>query len=364
MYKKLGFGCMRLPMKGEEVDYEEFNKMIDLYMEEGFNYFDTAHGYIDGKSETAIRDCLAARYPRESYILTNKLTGNYFKSESEIVPFFEEQLNCTGVEYFDYYLMHALNAERYEFFKDCNAFEVAKKLKSEGKIKHIGISFHDTADVLDKILAEQPDIEIVQIQFNYLDYESPTVQSRKLYEVCRKYNKPMLIMEPVRGGELAKLPGKAKKVFDSLGRKYSYASYAIRYADSFEGVYMVLSGMSDMEQMKDNLSYMKEFKSFTPTEYEAVKKVTDILLSLKGIACTSCRYCAAGCPKDIPIPDLFECYNLKKKFNDNSSKEKYELYTRDKGKASDCISCRQCEKVCPQNLGIVRYLKDVSEIFE
>lgn len=363
MDKKLGFGCMRLPMNGDKVDYDEFNKMIDLYMENGFNYFDTAHGYIDGKSETAIRDCLVSRYPRESYILTNKLTFSYFKSEEDIRPFFALQLEKTGVEYFDYYLLHALNDERYVFYEECRAFDIAQELKQEGKVKHVGISFHDTADVLDKILTEHPELEIVQIQFNYLDMESPTVQSRKLYEVCRKHNKPMLIMEPVKGGELANLPDEAKKVFDSFGEEYSYASYAIRFAASFEGVYMVLSGMSNLEQMKDNLSYMKDFKPFSEEEYKATEKVAEILLSLKGVACTGCRYCVAGCPMNISIPDLFECYNLKKKFN-SDTQEKYNLHTENGGRASECIECGQCEGICPQKLSVISSLKDVVEIFE
>ena len=198
MELKLGFGCMRLPMKRESVDYDEFNKMIDYYMENGFNYFDTAHGYIGGLSEKAIGDCLSKRYPRESFVLANKLTGDYFKKEGDIIPFFEEQLKTCGVEYFDYYLMHAQNRDNYKQFMDCNAYKVASDLKKSGKIKHLGISFHDTADILDMILSEHPEVEIVQIQLNYVDYESAGVQSKKCYEVCQKYNKPVLIMEPVK----------------------------------------------------------------------------------------------------------------------------------------------------------------------
>ena len=185
MERKLGFGCMRLPMKGNEVDYDEFNKMIDYYFEHGFNYFDTAHGYIGGKSETAIRDCLASRYKREDYVLTNKLTSNYFNKEEDIKPFFEKQLELCGVEYFDYYLMHAQDRTNYEQFQKCHAYEVAQELKKEGKVKHVGISFHDTADVLDRILTDHPEVEIVQIQFNYVDFKSPSVQSEEVYKVAR-----------------------------------------------------------------------------------------------------------------------------------------------------------------------------------
>ena len=366
MEKKLGFGCMRLPMKDNEVDYEEFNKMIDFYMENGFNYFDTAHGYIGGKSETAIRDCLAKRYKREDFILTNKLTKPYFNKKEDIIPFFESQLKLCGVEYFDYYLMHAQDRDTYKHFMKTDAYEVAKELKKSGKVKHIGISFHDTADVLDMILSEHPEIEIVQIQFNYIDYESSGVQSKKCYEVCRKYNKPILIMEPVKGGGLVRLPENAKEVFDSIniGKNLSYASYAIRFAASFEGVYKVLSGMSDLEQMKDNISYMKDFVPLNEEENNAIDKVRDILNDLGGIACTACRYCVDGCPKKILIPDLFSCYNAKKQFNDWNSGMYYDIHTRENGKASDCIKCGKCERICPQHLKIRDLLETVADTFE
>ena len=366
MEKKLGFGCMRLPMKDGEVDYDEFNKMIDYYMENGFNYFDTAHGYIDGKSETAIRDCLSKRYKREDYILTNKLTKPYFDKKEDIIPFFESQLELCGVDYFDFYLMHALNKDVYKHFVECEAFDVAKELKKSGKIKHIGISFHDTSDVLDKILSEHPEIEIVQIQFNYLDLKDPRVQSEDVYNVCRKYNKDILIMEPVKGGELVKLPDKAKDIFDNInqGKNLSYASYAIRFAASNQGVYKVLSGMSNLEQMEDNVSYMNDFIPLNDSEYQAIYKVSDILRGLNGIACTGCRYCVEGCPQNIPIPDLFSCYNARVQFNDESSVDNYANYTKTAGKASDCIKCGMCEKTCPQHLKIRDLLENVSKIFE
>lgn len=364
METKFGFGCMRLPMNGDEVDYAEFNRMIDYYMDAGFNYFDTAHGYLDGKSETAIRDCLAARYPRDSYILTDKLTDTYFKSEADIRPFFESQLAATGVEYFDYYLMHSQTAETYEYFMARNAYEVVKSLKAESRVRHIGISFHDKASVLDKILSEHPEIEVVQIQFNYADFNSPSVESRKVYETCHHYNKPVLVMEPVKGGALVRLPEKAKEIFAAIDENASPASFAIRFAASFDGMFKVLSGMSDMEQMKDNVATMRDFKPFTPAEYEAVDKVCAILGELGGIACTACRYCTAGCPQHILIPDLFGCYNAKKQFNDWNSNFYYGLHTRENGKASDCIGCRQCERICPQHLPITSLLKEVAAMFE
>lgn len=364
METKLGFGCMRLPMKEGKVDYAEFNEMIDVYMKEGFNYFDTAHGYLEGQSEIAIRECLAKRYPRESYVLTNKLTGVYFKTKEDIKPFFEKQLEWTGVEYFDYYLMHAQDRNTYPHFQETQAYEVACELKKEGKIKHLGISFHDNAELLEKILTEHPEIEIVQIQFNYMDFKNPSVQSQKVYQVCRQFNKPVLVMEPIRGGALVNLPKEAKEIFDGLGEGLSYASYAIRFAASFEGIVKVLSGMSNLEQMKDNISYMKDFKAFTQKEYEAVEKVRDILNKMGGISCTACRYCVEGCPKKISIPDLFGCYNAKKQFGDWNSDYYYRVHTQENGKASECIKCGKCEKVCPQHLPIRENLVEVANTFE
>ena len=233
--------------------------MVDTFLEQGFNYFDTAHGYLNGKSELALNECLASRHKREEYILTDKLTMPYFNKQEDIRPFFESQLEACGVEYFDFYLMHAQSKDIFAHFKKCHAYETALELKEEGKIRHFGISFHDKAEVLEEILKEYPQIEVVQIQFNYVDYEDPAVESRKCYEVCRRYNKPAIIMEPVKGGNLVNLPEDAKKILDDL-HGGSTASYAVRFAASFEEVMMVLSGMSNLEQMKDNLSYMKEFE--------------------------------------------------------------------------------------------------------
>ena len=233
--------------------------MVDTFLEQGFNYFDIAHGYLNGKSELVLKECLTSRHKREEYILTDKLTMPYFNKQEDIRPFFESQLEACGVEYFDFYLMHAQSKDIFAHFKKCHAYETALELKEEGKIRHFGISFHDKAEVLEEILKEYPQIEVVQIQFNYVDYEDPAVESRKCYEVCRRYNKPAIIMEPVKGGNLVNLPEDARKILDDF-HGGSTASYAVRFAASFEEVMMVLSGMSNLEQMKDNLSYMKEFE--------------------------------------------------------------------------------------------------------
>lgn len=363
--KNFGFGCMRLPMKDGAVDVEETKKMVDYFLENGFNYFDTAHGYLEGRSELAVKECLTSRYPRESYVLTNKLSGDFFHSEEDIRPYFEEELKACGVDYFDFFLMHAQNADNYEKYKKCRAYETALELKKEGKIHHFGISFHDKATVLERILTEYPQIEVVQIQFNYADYEDPAIESRKCYEVCRKFNKPVIVMEPVKGGSLVNnLPKEAQQFFDDL-KGGSNASYAIRYAAGFEGIMMVLSGMGSMEMMQDNISFMRNFTPLSDKEREAVQKVCEIFKKQELIPCTACRYCTDGCPQHILIPDLFACMNAKKKFGDFNSYFYYNaVLTKKNGKASDCIKCGKCEKSCPQHLKIRDLLVQVAEVFE
>ncbi|MBR1811694.1 MAG: aldo/keto reductase [Clostridia bacterium] len=364
--KNFGFGCMRLPMIGEAVDLAQFSKMIEDYFAAGFNYFDTAHGYIGGQSETAIRACLTSKYPRDRYILTDKLTEPYFKSEADIRPFFESQLAACGVDYFDFYLMHAQDANNYKKFQRCKAYETAFALKAEGKIRHVGLSFHDKAAVLDQILTDYPQIEVVQIQFNYVDYEDASVESRKVYEVCVKHNKPVIVMEPVKGGSLVNLPEDAKRVFDGMNDgSMSYASYAIRFAASFENMFMVLSGMSNREQMRDNISFMADFRSMSDAEFDAVARVCAIFNGQNLIPCTACRYCTDGCPKSILIPDLFACLNKKKQFKNWNQDYYYnQILTKGHGKASDCIKCGKCEKSCPQHLPIRQLLVDVAAEFE
>ena len=350
--RNFGFGFMRLPMLGEDVDIEQTKQMVDLFLEQGFRYFDTAHGYLNGKSEFAIRETLSSRYPRDRFFLTNKLSYNFFQTQEDIRPLFQQQLDACGVEYFDFYLMHALSKARLPRYREARAFETALELKREGKIRHIGISFHDSARVLEEILTEFPMIEVVQLQFNYVDFEDEKVQSRKCYEVCRKYGKPVIVMEPVKGGSLVNLPGAAQNIFDRLGGG-SNASYAIRFAAGFEGIMMVLSGMSNLEQLKDNVGFMRQFQPLSPVEQEAVDRVRAIFRNQGLIPCTGCRYCTEVCPQGIPIPDLFTSLN--------ASRQDTPIQPVGGTPPADCLKCGKCEESCPQGLNIRELLVVAAE---
>ena len=364
IHKNFGFGCMRLPMVNGEVDKAETCRMVDAFLAAGFNYFDTAHGYLGGKSETALRDCLTSRYPREKYILTNKLSGHFISKPEDIRPLFRQQLEACGVDYFDFYLMHAQDKNSFLRYKSLKAYEISLELLAEGKIRHFGISFHDQADVLEQILTEYPQIEVVQIQLNYVDFEDPSVQARRCLEVCRKYGKPAIIMEPVKGGSLVNLPAEAQAIFDEL-KGGSNASYAIRFAASQEGVMMVLSGMGDMAMMADNISYMKDFQPLSEAEQAAVDKVCEIFRSLGAIPCTACRYCTEVCPQGIAIPDLFSLLNAHRIWNNWNTGYYYQnISTREGTRAKDCLECGACEGICPQHLSIRELLKDVSATFD
>ena len=363
IHGNFGFGMMRLPMLEKEVDIRQTKEMVDAFLDAGFNYFDTAHGYISGKSELAIRETLTSRYPRDRYILTDKLTDSYFPTEADIEPFFRSQLEACGVDYFDFYLMHAQGSGNFPKFKSCRAYETAFALKEQGLIRHVGISFHDKAAVLEEILTEYPQIEVVQIQFNYADYEDLSVESRKVYEVCEKFGKPVIVMEPVKGGNLVNLPDAAQAVFDAL-HGGSNASYAIRFAAGFPQMCMVLSGMSDMAQLTDNVGFMRDFRPLNDDERAAVDQVCRIFRSMDLIPCTACHYCTDGCPMNIRIPRLFTCMNNKKRFRDWNADFYYEVMTRNAGKASDCVGCGQCEAACPQHLPIRQLLQDVAAEFE
>ena len=358
--RNFGFGCMRLPMIGEEVDTQEVNRMVDAFIEAGFNYFDTAHGYIDGKSEKAIKACLTSRYPRDKYVLANKLSDWFFEKEEEVRPLFEQQLEICGVEYFDFYLFHALNRNSYVKHKNCNTFEIVNQLHAEGKIRHIAMSFHDTADVLDQILSEQPQIEVVQLQINYLDYDDAGIQSKACYDVAVKHGKKVIVMEPIKGGALVNLPAEAVSEFQKLGNA-APVSYALRYAASYPEVFMVLSGMGNMDMMQSNIKTMYPFVPLSEEEFKATDRVREIIRKYNQIPCTKCKYCAEVCPKQVPIADLFATYNeyALAKVSRRETSQKLSAFDI---KATDCIECGQCEGICPQSIAIREKLKMLAKM--
>lgn len=366
--KKFGFGLMRLPIVDKEytkVDLQKFQEMADAFIAAGGTYFDTAYPYHGGFSEQAFREVVVKRYPRESFTITDKMPMYLINKEEDLQPIFDEQLNRCGVEYFDYYWLHALATGNYEKVKATKAVEFIEQKKAEGKIRHIGFSFHDTPELLEQILTDYPQVEYVQLQINYLDWEDAGVRAKECYEVATAHGKPVIVMEPIKGGVLASIPEDAKQILKEKNPDLSVASWAIRFAASPENVMMVLSGMGTMEQMQDNLSYMKEFKPLDEVEMEALMKATQVIRSGIAIPCTSCRYCVSEskCPKDIMIPDYFAMYNDKKQYNSMTSGIYYSNLAMLHGKASDCIECGLCEKHCPQHLPIRKHLKDVAEAF-
>ena len=368
--KKLGFGMMRLPLLNEEdkksIDKKTVCQMVDTFMERGFTYFDTAYMYHEYESERAMKDVLVTRKDRDSYTLASKLPVMQLKEKEDMERIFNEQREKCGVEYFDYYLLHALDAEHYKTVKRLDCFGFAMQKKAEGKVKHVGFSFHDSAEVLDQILTEHPEAEFVQLQLNYLDWEDVKVQSRKCYETAVKHGKKVVVMEPVKGGTLAKLPKKAEDVLKALHPDWSAASWAIRFVASLENVMVVLSGMSTPEQMDDNTAYMKELEPLTEKEKQVLLgEVVDSIHEAAKILCTACRYCVEGCPMNIAIPEYFALYNdeITDKGNPEHAKRYAEL-TKEHGKASDCVECGQCEGACPQHLPAITWLKKVAEVFE
>ena len=358
--RNFGFGCMRLPMNGEEVNTQEVNRMVDAFIEAGFNYFDTAHGYIDGKSEKAIKTCLTSRYPRDKYVLANKLSDWFFEKEEEVRPLFEQQLEICGVEYFDFYLFHALQRLSYAKHKECNTFEIVNQLHKEGKIRHIAMSFHDTADILDQILSEQPQIEVVQLQINYLDYDDAGIQSKACYDVAVKHGKKVIVMEPVKGGALVNLPAEAVAEFQKIGDA-TPVSYALRYAASYPEVFMVLSGMGNMDMMQSNIDTMYPFVPLSEEEFATTDRVREIIRKYNQIPCTKCKYCAEVCPKEIPIADLFATYNeyALAKVSRRETSQKLSAFEI---KATDCIECGRCEGICPQSIAIREKLKTLAKM--
>ena len=363
---KLGFGLMRLPMIGEEVDIEQVKTMTDMFLKAGFTYFDTAYGYIGGKSEKAIKAALVDRYPRDSFQLATKLPAwAGAKTAEEARQMFYTSLERTGAGYFDFYLLHNLGNERTKYFDDYGIWDFVAELKAKGLVKHVGFSMHDTAEALDKVLTEHPEVEFVQLQINYIDWDSDNVQSRKCYETARRHGKPVIIMEPVKGGNLAKLPEQIAKPMHDYAPEASDASWALRFAASLEGLVTVLSGMSSIEQMEDNLKTMASFKPLSDEERGVIAQVVTALNAAIAIPCTSCQYCTKGCPMEINIPGVFGAMNQYSMYgNLGSAKGSYGWATHSGGKASQCVECGQCEAACPQHIEIIQQLKKCVETLE
>lgn len=366
--KKLGFGLMRLPQldaaDASKVDIEQLKQMVDMFMEKGFTYFDTAIMYNGFASQSAAKAALVDRYPRERFTLATKLHSGFFNTLEERDALFNQQLEQTGAGYFDYYLLHGIESGSYPKYENLDCFNWLLDKKAKGLVRHAGFSFHDSPELLDEILTKHPEMEFVQLQINYLDWESEWIRSREVYEVATRHGKPVIVMEPVKGGNLVKLPDDARAVLDAL-HGGSPASYAIRFAAGFPGMLMVLSGMSTPEQVQDNISFMKDFKPLGETELAAIAKVQEIFRSKNLIPCTGCRYCTDGCPKQIAIPELFATMNAKQIYHDWHTDYYYNaVYALPGHKASDCVKCGKCESVCPQHLPIRQLLENVANEFE
>ncbi len=363
---KLGFGLMRLPETEGKIDHRQVCNMVDKYMKAGMNYFDTAYVYHGGRSEVAAREALVKRYPRDSFMLATKLPAWEIRQASDIERVFNEQLERAGVEYFDFYLLHSVeDGHNYDTYVKFDCFDWCMKRKEEGKIKHFGFSYHGSPELLETILDAHPEVEFVQIQLNYLDRTNPVVRSQQLYEILSKRNIPIIVMEPVRGGMLANMPENIEAKFKASRPDKSIASWALRFVGSLPGVMTILSGMSSEEQMADNIGTFTDFEPLTEDEMKLIDEVTDELLSMPQIGCTACRYCCDGCPMKISIPDVFRTVNTLRRYpNDWRSKNFYSGVISRGGKASDCIGCGQCERVCPQHLPIINLMKEAADILD
>ncbi len=359
---KLGFGLMRLPRKGLVIDVEQVKTMTDLFLEAGFTYFDTAFVYPG--SENAIRKALVERHPRDSFTLATKLNATVAPTEKAARKQFSASLERTGAGYFDYYLLHALMENNYERYEKLHLWDFVQEQKEKGLIRNLGFSFHAGPELLDRLLSEHPEVDFVQLQINYADWENPKVNSRANYETARKHGKLITVMEPVKGGSLADPPEEVKKLFHAIHPDMSFASWAIRFVASLDGILTVLSGMSNTAQMEDNLSYMKNFKPLDAKERETILQAQRIIGNSSAIPCTACSYCTKGCPQQIRIPEIFAAMNLQLGSGQmDAAREAYFMAAPEGHRATDCIECRQCEGACPQHLPITDNLKKAAEMF-
>lgn len=368
---KLGFGLMRLPKvedaSGERIDLGQVERMVDAFLDAGLTYFDTAYVYHDGQSECVARKALVERHPREAFTLATKLPAWKLEKPEDMQRIFDEQLERTGAGFFDYYLLHNVADEHIGVYERMGAWEWAQRLRDEGLIRHLGFSFHDTADVLDRLLTEHPEVEFVQLQINYLDWDHDVVQSGACYEVAERHGVPVVVMEPVKGGTLAKLPEDVAAPLTALDASASQASWALRFAASLSQVKMVLSGMSTEAQMADNLATLapSAFKPLTQEERDALHEVVSRYTSVETVGCTACRYCTPGCPQGIDIPAIISCVNNRRRYRDGRSEMAYQrALTAGSAPASACVACGQCESACPQHLPIIEVLKEAAEAFD
>ena len=362
--RKLGFGLMRLPKRGIGIDIEQTKRMTDRFLEEGFTYFDTA--YVYPGSEDAARKALVERHPRERYTLATKLNAFLLApTEKAAKKQFETSLRRTGAGYFDYYLLHALMENNYTRYDKWHLWEFVQRKKADGQIRNLGFSFHAGPRLLDRLLTDHPEVDFVQLQINYADWENPEVASRANYEVARKHNKGITVMEPVKGGRLANPPEEVRRLFGEVRPGMSPASWAIRFAASLEGVITVLSGMSNLAQMEDNISFMRSFQPLNAREQQAIREAQRLIGASSTVPCTACHYCADGCPSQIPIPRIFDALNQRLGNGQMAqAQDAYRAATSAGHLASDCIGCGQCERACPQHIEIIKRLRECAELFE
>ena len=360
---KLGFGLMRLPRKLGRIDVNQVARMVDLFMDAGFTYFDTARVYPG--SETATRKALVKRYPRDSFTIATKVNTLVAPTAKMARKQFDTSMRNLGVDYIDYYLLHSLMASNHKSYERLGLWDYVRDLKRQGKVRKFGFSFHAGPELLDSILSEHPDVDFVQLQINYADWENPRITSRANYEVARAHGKPIVVMEPVKGGALAKPAPEIRALMDAAAPGASYASWAIRFAAGLDGILAVLSGMSNIAQMENNISYMREFRPLGAEEMDVIRRAREIMGNARDIPCTACRYCVDGCPRQIPIPDVFAAMNLQ--LVGGQMEEARSAYAEAIGKggpASACVACGRCESTCPQHIDIIEQLRACAAALE